>query len=321
MFHFNRKKVIFSEILGEGSFGKVHPYRKNPEDKKWVVKTMYAKNTQLFFDMIHEVVIGFSCNHSSILPLRGYHIEENKVDNISRGFNFYLKLPRMSKSLRQILKESQEHNQPICETDIVKCFHTIASGLEHLHSRRIAHRDIKPGNILSDGKGSLKIADVGCALLTAEEGDTTVLDKNSKFGTTLYLSPEGRNNWKTLKKNDYLMCDMWSLGAVVYEMCSSKRIGEYDSEADIHKHLIPLEEKYNPILVALIADLLCFNARERMSAKLVKEILEENFKYLTQRNEDSYTIEICRDHLSSKIQAEIGLEMVWTKRIIRLIES
>ena len=106
MFSFNHKKVVFTELLGKGGFGAVYPYRNEtvPQDKRWVMKVLYPKNTQQLFSVVHEIVVGFSCDHPSILPLRGYHVEENK----NTGFSVYIKLPRMKESLRDKIINYEE---------------------------------------------------------------------------------------------------------------------------------------------------------------------------------------------------------------------
>ena len=280
MFNFNPQKVIWTEVLGKGAFGSIHPYckdPKNPNEKQWVVKVLYAKNVQQLFGIMHEIVIGFSCNHPSILPLHGYHAEENKPlhvpANKAAGFNIYIKLPRMEKSLRDVLNECKEMSRVIPESILVKNLYTLASGLEYLHNKRIAHRDIKPENILIDAQGDVKIADVGSAVLTTEE-ETTIINK-SGFGTAVYLSPEGIYKAKDLKKTDYHKCDMWSLGAVMFELCSYRRISGSQDQVVIQKELVSLEGKYSQTLIDLISELLQIDPSKRKTATQVKMYIEE----------------------------------------------
>ena len=63
----------------------------------------------------------------------------------------------------------------------------IAKGLEAAHEKKIVHRDIKPGNVIVDGKGHVTVMDFGLALLT-ESSKLTQLD--TTVGTVAYMSPE-----------------------------------------------------------------------------------------------------------------------------------
>lgn len=60
----------------------------------------------------------------------------------------------------------------------------VSHGLAHLHSHGLAHRDIKPGNVLLTHSGHLKIADFGCCARLSLQDDDIV----SVMAATLYFS-------------------------------------------------------------------------------------------------------------------------------------
>jgi len=78
----------------------------------------------------------------------------------------------------------------------------------YLHSKGIAHRDLKLENILVDQQGYIKIIDYGLAKMLKED------DSSFSFcGTPEYLAPEmveGKGHDKTV--------DWWALGVLIYEM-------------------------------------------------------------------------------------------------------
>ena len=86
-----------------------------------------------------------------------------------------------------------------------------ASGLRHLHAHRQIHRDIKPGNILLNSLGEVKIADFGIS----KSLDSTAGICDTFVGTATYMSPE-RATGATYS----VSADIWSLGIVLYELAS-----------------------------------------------------------------------------------------------------
>jgi len=82
-------------------------------------------------------------------------------------------------------------------------------GLEHIHSKDIVYRDLKPENVLIDSKGYIRITDFGLSKMNLK-GDK---DAMSVCGTPEYLAPE-----VILKKGHGKNVDWWTLGSIMYEM-------------------------------------------------------------------------------------------------------
>jgi serine/threonine protein kinase len=123
--------------------------------------------------------------------------------------------------------------------DIIRYAKQITEGLAAAHARGIVHRDIKPANIwIEAGIDRIKILDFGLAL--ASTPVDTLAGRGSVIGTPGYLSPEQA---RTEPLDD--RSDLYSLGAVLYEMCTGKLpIGS----KSIHEQLIAiLIQKPKPI--------------------------------------------------------------------------
>ena len=72
MFKFNEKYVNRNDFIGRGGAGYVYGYQQKENDDRWVVKEMFAKSLEQLEQIFEEIVLGFSADHPSILPLRGY---------------------------------------------------------------------------------------------------------------------------------------------------------------------------------------------------------------------------------------------------------
>ena len=105
------------------------------------------------------------------------------------------------RTLRSDMKEAE--GNAIGVEECIACGRTLAEALEHLHEHGLAHRDVKPSNVIFvDGKA--KLADIG---LVALRGQQTFV------GTEGFVPPEGPGS---------AQADVYSLGKVLYEMVTGK---------------------------------------------------------------------------------------------------
>lgn len=110
----------------------------------------------------------------------------------------------------------------------------IVQGLIAAHDRRIVHRDLKPENLFVTGEGRIKILDFGVAKLQSPEESersvedlTTITKSGAVIGTVAYMSPEQLRG----KAVDH-RSDIFSVGAILYEMLSGRRAFRGETEVD-----------------------------------------------------------------------------------------
>jgi serine/threonine-protein kinase len=91
----------------------------------------------------------------------------------------------------------------------------VCRALEAAHARGVIHRDIKPGNIMLDLRGDVKVTDFGIARITTTAD--TVAQTAAIMGTAAYLSPEQAQGLPNDGRSD-----IYSLGCVLYEMVTGR---------------------------------------------------------------------------------------------------
>ncbi|MBD3647786.1 MAG: serine/threonine protein kinase, partial [Pseudomonadales bacterium] len=117
-----------------------------------------------------------------------------------------------------------------------------AEALHYAHTQKVVHRDIKPSNIMYDPEGgAIKITDFGIARIT----DSSKTRTGTVLGTPNYMSPE-----QCMGKHVDGRSDLFSLGVVLYQLCSGALPFKGDSMATLMYNIVndpPIDiRKANP---------------------------------------------------------------------------
>ncbi|MGQ0642920.1 MAG: protein kinase domain-containing protein [Gemmatimonadaceae bacterium] len=154
---------------------------------------------------LSEIHVTANLQHPNLLPLFD--------SGESAGLLFYVMPYVEGESLRQRLE--REKQLPIDET--IRIATAVAGALDYAHRHGVIHRDLKPENILLHD-GQPLVADFGIALAVSNAGGTRITQTGLSLGTPHYMSPEQA----TGDRNVDGRTDIYSLGAVVYEMLSGE---------------------------------------------------------------------------------------------------
>ncbi|KAK9815766.1 hypothetical protein WJX72_009157 [[Myrmecia] bisecta] len=159
---------------------------------------------------------------------------------------------------------------PMSEAEIMFWFVQILLALWHVHSKNVLHRDLKTQNIFLAKGNILKLGDFGIARVLTSGTDMA----RTVIGTPYYLSPEICEDKPYDQKSD-----CWSLGCVLYEMCTLKRAFDGQSLPALVVKILrgkypPLAERYSVQLRSLVDSMLRQKPKDRPS---VEEMLRQPY--------------------------------------------
>lgn len=192
-------------LLERGGMGLVFLARDRRHDRPVAIKTIqpeYAAGLTPRFE--REIRITASLQHPHILPL---------LDSGTAGGILYYIMPFVE---GESLKARLDRAGRLPAAEAVRIAIEIGEGLGHAHSRGVLHRDVKPGNVLlADGR--VQLVDFGIARPMVRLGADDLTAAGHGIGTPAYMAPEQLAGESTVRS------DLFSLGAVLYEMLTGRR--------------------------------------------------------------------------------------------------
>jgi len=267
------------EEIGSGGMGIVYKARDLHLDRFVALKILLpgrAADQERKRRFVREAKICSALNHPNIIHIYDISAEAG-VDLIAmeyvEGKTLDERIGRRGLSLKDTLKYAVQ----------------ITDALAKAHSAGVIHRDLKPSNIMVNEDETVKVLDFGLAKLTehikydesastarASTGEKAITDKGTILGTVAYMSPEQMEG-KTLDPRS----DIFSFGAVLYEMITARRAFQGDSKistlsAILSKEPPPISVEIPPDLERIVARCLRKDpARRFQSMADLKVALEE----------------------------------------------
>ncbi|XP_031195098.1 serine/threonine-protein kinase Nek3 isoform X2 [Mastomys coucha] len=240
-------------VIGQGSFGRALLVLQESSNQTFAMKQIRLPKS--FSDTQNsrkEAVLLAKMKHPNIVAFK---------ESFEAEGHLYIVMEYCDGGdLMQRMKEQKGKLLP--EDTILNWFIQICLGVNHIHKKRVLHRDIKSKNVFLTHNGKVKLGDFGSARLLS----SPMAFACTYVGTPYYVPPE---IWENLPYNN--KSDIWSLGCILYELCALK----HPFQANSWKNLIlkicqgpihPLPAQYSSKLQCLVKQMLKRNPSHRPSA-------------------------------------------------------
>jgi eukaryotic-like serine/threonine-protein kinase len=202
------------EPLGEGGMGVVHTAFDLALERTVAIKLLRGTGDPAERErFLAEARAASAINHPNVVTVHEVGSEDDT--------DFIVMERVEGRTLAELLRRG-----PLPQQEALRHARDIADGLACAHRFGLVHRDLKPGNVMVDAQGRLKILDFGLAKRSPIGGDTLVLaagesrespppltEPGMVVGTPAYMSPEQARGEPVDARSD-----LFSLGCLLYEM-------------------------------------------------------------------------------------------------------
>jgi len=222
--------------LGSGGFGTVYLAEDTWLDKKVALKVPHRQQNLDLGELLHEPRLLGSLNHPNIVTVLTAEKQE--------GLFFIVMEYIAGETLENvIIREGALELTRALDLTV-----QIANAVDHAHTNNVIHRDLRPGNVLINEQGLVKVADFGTSrVLEIAAHGTTVI------GSPPYMAPEQFHGKAVFAS------DIYSLGVTMYQMLTGMLPYATPSPAELHKlmtgELVTAPRLKNPRIPKAVNDI------------------------------------------------------------------
>ena len=258
-------------LVGVGGMGQVYRARDLRLHRDVAIKVLPAQwlaDDEKRSRFVHEARAAAALNHPNIVTI-------HEIDS-ANGVDFIVMEYVRGQSL-----DTRGLANGARLPDILRVATAIADALAAAHSRGIIHRDLKPANMMVSNEGVVKILDFGLAKISSDAalnppdaGQTTLVAPLTRVGTiagtAAYMSPEQATGGMVDARSD-----IFSFGAVLYEMVTGARAFPGGTPADTMLSVVRDQPKAPRALVSGVPDTL-----ERIISRCLQKDPRQRFQHI-----------------------------------------
>ncbi|MGV9229344.1 protein kinase domain-containing protein [Streptomyces nigra] len=261
------------DLLGQGGMASVHLAYDSVLDRQVAVKTLHTElgREPAFRERFRrEAQAVAKLTHTNIVSV--FDTGEDEMDGMTTP---YIVMEYIEgRPLSSVFDEAVRQSGAMSADQALKVTADVLAALEISHEMGLVHRDIKPGNVMLNKRGVVKVMDFGIAR-AMQSGVTSMTQTGMVVGTPQYLSPE-----QALGRGVDARSDLYSVGIMLFQLVTGRLPFDADSPLAIayaHVQEEPvapssINRSLPPAVDALVARALKKNPNERFpSAEAMRD--------------------------------------------------
>src|SRR6266478_7138915 len=198
-------------VVGRGGMAEVYRARDLRLDRVVAVKTLredLARDQTFQARFRREAQSAASLNHPSIVA-----VYDTGEDSTSMSHVPFIVMEFVDgRTIRDLLRDDRR----LLPERALEITDGVLRALDYSHRHGIVHRDIKPGNVMLNRQGEIKVMDFGIARAVADT-QATMTQTAQVIGTAQYLSPEQARGERVDARSD-----LYSVGCLLYELLTGR---------------------------------------------------------------------------------------------------
>ena len=235
--------------LGRGGMGIVYRGRRLAEPGGYFAIKLLARhaltNRKNLARFLREIAL--------LRDLESPYVVKVHDSGLERGTHFMV----MELLTGNSIKSEIEPQLCLPATQLYRVAHDVGEALAALHRQGLVHRDVKPGNLIRDREGVIKLSDFG---LAKRLGESSLTQSGEALGTPYYLAPEAVRGARTDIRGD-----LYSLGVTLFEAATGRKAFNGETTVEVFESILydqtPRIDDFRSDLpmafVALVRRLMC----------------------------------------------------------------
>jgi hypothetical protein len=272
---FDENDYIYEDPIGEGSFGTIFEVEEIKTGKKYAIKKIICKDIQELIKQKEQMELAYNIEHENIMKIIKIKIKCLDFTTYSINELMELAISDWNQEILNRIKSKNYYN----EKELINITKQIINGLLFLKSKNIAHRDIKPQNILIFPDNVFKLTDFGEAKFI-----NNITSFRTLKGCELYMSPSLYQGWihgKSNLKHNIFKSDIFSFGycliyATTLDICILQKIRKLNDNKSIIDEIYKCINKniYSNKFMNIITKMIDLNEEERYDIEDVYNEIE-----------------------------------------------
>ena len=205
-------RYVVTRELGQGGMGVVYECLDKVGGVKVAVKALppeLSHNSVEMEEVRENFELVYKLNHPNIASVK-------TLERDGKGEYFLVMDVAEGVSLRKWLRDKRKAGG-VSPNEVVGVLRQVAAALDYAHAKKVVHRDVKPGNVMIDPSGEVKVLDFGLAAQIRTSLSRASQAYRGTSGTGPYMAPE---QW--LGKPQDGKADQYALAVMAYEMLAGR---------------------------------------------------------------------------------------------------